>query len=176
MTILQPDWTGDQEVPIGGWQRHISGDSLADDIRRQWSLRSSLGYETHSRQGPFPQSVACNSTWRKSKSGETPFAPHEPVYVTQLVRVTPSIKTNRYAPSSAAPAAAGPNRIRRLNRSSSAKIRLLTRGDSSSIPSAAPSAAQSVIRDSRLASSIRGSGDSVASVGIDRPVGAWDRL
>ena len=40
-------------------------------------------------------------------------------------------------------------------------IRLLTRGDSSSIPSVVgPSAAQSVIRDSRLASSIRGSGDS----------------
>ena len=91
MTILQSDWTGDQEVSIGGWQRHISGDSLADDIRRQWSLRRSLGYETHSHQGPFPQSAAYKSAWRKSQSGETQSAPHQPVYVTPFVRTNECI-------------------------------------------------------------------------------------
>ena len=57
-----------------------------------------------------------------------------------------------------------------------AKIRLLTRGDNSSIPVAAPTTDQPVIRANLLASSISGSGDPVASVGIDRPLGAWDRL
>ena len=73
------------------------------------------------------------------------------------------------------PDAPDSSRIRQLNRSSSARIRLLTRGGNSSIPVVAPSADQSVIRDNLLASSISGSGDPVASVGIDWPVGAWDR-
>ena len=55
-----------------------------------------------------------------------------------------------------------------MDRSTSAMIRLLTRGDSWLIPSAASSAAQSVIRPSRLVSSISGSGDPVASVSITR--------
>ena len=87
------------------------------------------------------------------------------------MRTTPNIRTARYDT-----AAADPNWIRRLNWSSSPKIRLLTRGNSLSTPVGGPSAAQSVIRDSWFASSISGSGDPVASGGIDRPEDAWDRL
>ena len=84
----------------------------------------------------------------------------------------PQYHYTRYTPSSAA----GLSLILRMDRSTSAMIRLLTRGTSWLIPSAASSAAQSVIRPSRLASSTSGSGDPVASVSITRPVGAWDRL
>ena len=46
-----------------------------------------------------------------------------------FVRATPSINTARYAPSSDAPSDAALNRILRMDRSTSAMIHLLTRGD-----------------------------------------------
>ena len=76
----------------------------------------------------------------------------------------PQYHYTRYTPSSAA----GLSLILRMDRSTSAMIRLLTGGTSWLIPSAASSAAQSVIRPSRLVSSISGSGDPVASVSITR--------
>jgi len=76
----------------------------------------------------------------------------------------PQYHYTRYTPSSAA----GLSLILWMDRSTSAMTRLLTRGTSWLIPSAASSAAQSVIRPSRLVSSIGGSGDPVASVSITR--------